>query len=236
MKKLLTVLLLSSSVSAMAQQWSVGLNAGGCWNSKPLQEHIVYNKGSVLGGAFSINLQRQIKEKWQVGLSVDYQRFSMQNVITDYDFDPNTGFNTGEPYDIKFTQYIPSVSFLLSTGRVFTFNRFQVYGGVSAGYCMFLYTKAARIQYKGEEHNGPDSRVWGYKIFYNGFRGGVQFGTDYTLSKHWALNANFNASYYTYVDYGKNTNFIGIEGTLGAKYKFARTKHEKTKVVAPNSD
>jgi hypothetical protein len=209
LKSFIPALLLFASVNACAQKWSAEVDAGAVVNSK--LQSLFLTKSGVIGPTATIGVNYSVNKKWQVGLALDYQRFSTRiDAYLDI-IDPLTGAVKTE--HIKTTNYKPSFSLIAKANRTFTINRFQYYAGLSAG----IY---ALSEYVNKDNK--DNLVLGGTISYYGFRAGLQLGTNYALSQHWALNAVLSGNCFVIPQHYKINNDAFVSGTLsfGVIYKF----------------
>jgi hypothetical protein len=209
MKKLISIVLLLFTTSCFAQQWSIGVNAGGVYNSKMHSSY--YNiPSSVGGGAFTLSVHRRLNAKWQIGWALDYQRMASR---VD-GFNPNIGFCGNEiiPPAPKGILTLPVVSWVMSINRIFTAGKFEYYLGTTVGNCV-------RKDPYGELSLDDYNYMWETKYPEVGLRAGFQLGGNYMLSRHWFANAEFGSSFYMFGLYEPSC-IMGSVGTVGVHYTF----------------
>ena len=220
MKKFLLSLLVSYLVGpSFAQNVELGINGGIMTNMAPSTTNGILGilnetNPFIYAPNVAIKLMNSPK-KWKFGLSLEYRQFTYREIILNGNILQGMHLDNLRPLtkdeyhtQIKRPGYVPLKGLI---NRKVTFDKLELYVGVSAGLGVVI-------------HNKPTNEV-NYDNSFNGYAAlfGLQTGATYYITKRIGLNAELAADYTSFMLHKSDISYSytswAFPATVGVRYK-----------------
>ena len=206
------MLLAAPAVSfAQNHSWNVAVSGGVVLNTATSNSGRGELPPSHAGGVAGVQVGYR-SGHWEYGLSSSFRRYSVRiekALKFEDQFDPLTGYSTGEDVIYDWTETLPAITIAPFVARHFGKGRADWYAGVSAGYAIMLQEQV------GMKESHEYIRTKGYK---NGVTAGLRAGLAYPLGKHLSVTGELSVEGLWLQQF----NLQAAAATAGFRYRFGK--------------
>jgi hypothetical protein len=215
-RTLLFFVLVFISISGFGQRFEIGVNGGIALNAPPMRnfkDQYFFNPKrypsdvTLTGG---MNIGYNINSKWQMGVSVGVMKLSYKD----------KGYVSNSPYTPEFPPYYkmefvvanPAIPINVYIDRKWRLRKLQTYAGITGGYVLLQHSERLPSDFILFPNHRTENL--------NGYDLGLQAGSAYSISKHFALTAQLSCLNIFLEKTQLGNDLFAFTATVGAKYCF----------------